>query len=186
LVEIRGASLPLVSKRSMIFAANVLLAAHRIVHLNASLNAIAAILLVIGLWLVKRGRVEAHKRTMLSAFAVSAAFLACYVWYHWQVGSVPFTHGGAVRYVYLAILLSHIVLAITVPPLAIRQIYLGFRALGCCPPPGHQAEQLTLAAAYREKHIRLARWTYPIWLYVSITGVIVYVMLYHLWPPIAE
>jgi uncharacterized membrane protein YozB (DUF420 family) len=73
-----------------------------------------------------------------------------------------------------------------VPPLAIRQMYLGFRALGCCPPPGHQAEQLTTAAAYREKHIRLARWTFPIWLYVSITGVMVYVMLYHLWPPVAE
>jgi uncharacterized membrane protein YozB (DUF420 family) len=123
---------------------------------------------------------------MLSAFAVSAAFLACYVWYHWQVGSVRFSHSGIVRYVYLAILFSHVVLAITVPPLALRQMYLGFRALGCCPPPGHQAEQLTTAAAYRAKHIRLARWTFPIWLYVSVTGVVVYLMLYHLWSPVGQ
>jgi uncharacterized membrane protein YozB (DUF420 family) len=85
--------------------------------------------------------------------------------------------------VYLTILASHVLLAITVPPLAITQIYLGYRALGCCPPSSHDSEQLTVAAAYRRKHIRLARWTFPIWLYVSITGVIVYAMLYHLWPP---
>jgi uncharacterized membrane protein YozB (DUF420 family) len=163
-------------------------AAHPIVHVNASLNMLATMLLLVGLSLIKRGRVEAHKRTMLSAFAVSAAFLVGYVWYHFVlgVGSVRFTHTGVVRYVYLAILFSHVVLAIAVPPLAIRQMYLGFRALGCCPPAGHQSQQSTVAAAYRDKHIRLARWTFPIWLYVSITGVIVYVMLYHLWPPPAE
>jgi uncharacterized membrane protein YozB (DUF420 family) len=165
---------------------NPLFAAHPIVHVNATLNAIATILLLIGLYLIKNGRVEAHKRTMLTAFGVSAAFLACYVWYHLQVGSVRFTQPGPVRYIYLSILGSHVVLAITVPFLAIRQIYLGFRALGCCPPAGHQAEQLREAANYRQKHIRLARWTFPIWLYVSITGVIVYVMLYHLWPPVEQ
>jgi uncharacterized membrane protein YozB (DUF420 family) len=164
----------------------MLLAAHPLVHVNASLNATATVLLLLGFWLIKRGRVEAHKRTMLTAFAVSAAFLAGYVWYHLQVGSVRFTHSGAIRYVYLSILASHVLLAITVPPLAIRQIYLGFRALGCCPPPGHQAEQLSVAATYRAKHIRLARWTFPIWLYVSFTGVVVYLMLYHLWPPIEQ
>jgi uncharacterized membrane protein YozB (DUF420 family) len=162
---------------------NLLLAAHPIVHVNASLNAAATILLVIGFILIKNNRVEAHKRTMLSAFGVSAAFLACYVWYHWQVGSVRFTHPGMVRYVYLSILASHVVLAATVPFLAMRQIYLGFRALGCCPPSEIQSEQLSIAAAYRDKHIRLARWTFPIWLYVSITGVVVYAMLYQLWPP---
>jgi uncharacterized membrane protein YozB (DUF420 family) len=167
---------------------NSLLAAHAIVHVNATLNAIATVLLLIGLLLIKNCRVEAHKRAMLSAFGVSAAFLFCYVWYHvvMKFGSVRFTHPGPVRYVYYAILASHVVLAMSVPFLAIRQIYLGFRALGCCPPAGHQAEQLTVAAAYREKHIRLARWTFPIWLYVSVTGVIVYVMLYHLWPPAGE
>jgi uncharacterized membrane protein YozB (DUF420 family) len=70
-----------------------------------------------------------------------------------------------------------------VPPLAISQIYLGYRALDCYPPRSDRADHLSAAAAYRRKHIRLARWTFPIWLYVSITGVIVYAMLYHLWPP---
>jgi uncharacterized membrane protein YozB (DUF420 family) len=164
------------------------LAAHAIVHVNAFLNAIATVLLVVGLQLIKRGRVEAHKRAMLAAFVVSAAFLVGYAWYHvvMQVGSVRFTHPGAVRYVYYAILASHVILAMSVPFLAMRQIYLGYRALGCCPPPGQQAEQLATAAAYRDKHIRLARWTFPVWLYVSVTGVIVYVMLYHLWPPVGE
>jgi uncharacterized membrane protein YozB (DUF420 family) len=163
-----------------------LLAAHPIVHVNASLNATATVLLLIGLFYIKNGRVEAHKRTMLTAFTVSAAFLACYIWYHIQVQHVEFTQPGAVRYVYYTILASHVVLAITVPFLAIRQIYLGFRALGCCAREVHQAEQLVVAAAYREKHRRLARWTFPIWLYVSVTGVIVYAMLYHVWPPIHQ
>ena len=161
----------------------ILLAAHPIVHVNALLNTAATLLLLAGLYFIKRGRIEAHKHAMLSAFLVSIVFLACYVWYHLQVGSVKFTHPGAVRYIYLAILASHVLLAITVPFLATWQIYLGYRALGCCAPQVHQAEQLIAAAGYREKHIRLARITFPIWLYVSVTGVIVYVMLYHLWPP---
>ena len=164
----------------------ILLASHPIVHVNASLNAFATVLLLVGLYFIKRGRVEAHKRTMLSAFAVSAVFLACYLWYHFQVGSVRFTHPGFVRYVYLAILASHVLLAVTVPFLAIRQIYLGYRALGCCCGEMPQAERLAAADFYREKHVRLARWTFPIWLYVSVTGVVVYVMLYHLWPPVGQ
>jgi putative membrane protein len=163
-----------------------ILAAHPIVHVNATLNATATILLLIGFWLIKRGRIEAHKRTMMSAFAVSVAFLGCYLWYHYRVKHVPFTYPGMVRYVYYGVLATHVPLAMLVPPLAISQIYLGYRALGCCPPRAHEGEQLSVAAAYRRKHIRLARWTFPIWLYVSITGVIVYVMLYHLWPPQGE
>ncbi|HEY3393471.1 MAG TPA: DUF420 domain-containing protein [Lacipirellulaceae bacterium] len=170
----------------MIYSAITIFAAHPIVHMNASLNAIATSLLLLGLYLIKNGRVEAHKHTMLTAFAVSAAFLVCYVWYHKNEGHVAFTHPGAVRYVYYSILATHVPLAMTVPVLAVCQIYLGFRALGCCPSAVHQADQLTMAAAYRAKHIRLARWTFPIWLYVSVTGVIVYVMLYHLWPPAAK
>jgi uncharacterized membrane protein YozB (DUF420 family) len=170
----------------MIRSAITLLAALPIVHVNASLNAIATSLLLLGLYFIKIGRVEAHKRTMLTAFAVSAAFLACYIWYHNNEGHVAFTHPGPIRYVYYAILATHVPLAMTVPVLAVCQIYLGFRALGCCPSEGHQAEQLSVAAAYRAKHIRLARWTFPIWLYVSVTGVIVYAMLYHLWPAAAE
>ena len=146
----------------------LLAAAHSLVHLNATLNAVAAVLLVIGLVMIKRGRVTAHKRVMLTAFAVSVVFLGCYLWYHYLVGSVKFTHAGAVRYVYLAILLSHILLAATVPVLAIWTIYLGLRAQDL--------------PDYRARHRRLARWTYPIWLYVSVTGVVVYAMLYHLWP----
>lgn len=148
----------------MLFAA-----AHPLVHLNATLNAVAAVLLVVGLAMIKRGRVTAHKRTMLTAFAVSVVFLGCYLWYHYQVGSVKFTHPGVVRYLYLVILLTHIVLAAAVPVLAIWTIYLGLRA--------------QTLPDYRARHRRLARWTYPIWLYVSVTGVVVYVMLYHLWPP---
>jgi uncharacterized membrane protein YozB (DUF420 family) len=159
----------------------VVLAAHPIVHVNASLNALATVLLLVGLYFIKRGRVEAHKRTMLTAFAVSVAFLVCYVWYHLQVGRVEFTYPGAVRYVYYAILLSHVLLAVTVPFLATWQIYLGFRATGCCVPQV-QTEHRLPAFAYLEKHRRWARITFPIWVYVSVTGVIVYAMLYHLWP----
>jgi putative membrane protein len=126
--------------------------------------------------------VTAHKRVMLSAFVVSSAFLACYLWYHYNVGHVEFTHPGVIRYVYLTILLTHVLLAITVPALASRQIYLGYRALGCCGPKD-AAERASVSAEYAARHRRLARWTYPIWLYVSVTGVVVYVMLYHLWPP---
>jgi uncharacterized membrane protein YozB (DUF420 family) len=164
----------------------ILLAAHPIVHVNASLNVLATLLLLIGLFFIKTGRIDAHKRTMLSAFGVSAVFLACYVWYHLQVGSVRFTHTGAVRYLYLTILASHVLLAMTVPFLATRQIYLGFRALGCCSDKMPQPEKVATASLYREKHLRLAKWVFPIWLYVSVTGIAVYVMLYHLWPPTGQ
>jgi putative membrane protein len=163
--------------------------AHPIVHVNASLNAVAAVLLVIGFILIKQRRIEAHKRTMLSAFVVSIVFLACYLWYHYQVKHVKFTHSGTIRYVYYTVLASHVILAVAVPFLAIRQVYLGFRALGCCARKSDQADpaaELVAAAVYRDKHIRLSRWTFPIWLYVSVTGVIVYVMLYHLWPPVDQ
>ena len=133
-----------------------LLAASPIVHINALLNATATLLLVAGLLLIKRGRVNAHKWAMLGAFAVSIAFFA--------------------------ILGTHIPLAFCVPFLAVWQIYLGYRATGCCAAGGDATAQVQTVAAYAAKHRRLARWTFPIWLYVSVTGVIVYVMLYHLWP----
>jgi len=164
----------------------LLFAAHPLVHVNASLNSLATVLLLVGLYFIKRGRIEAHKRTMLTAFAVSIAFLGCYVWYHMLVGRVEFTHPGVVRYIYLAILASHVLLAITVPFLATWQIYLGFRAMGCCGPRADPAQERAVAATYRDKHCRLARITFPIWLYVSVTCVVVYVMLYHLWPPAAQ
>jgi len=156
--------------------------AHPLVHVNATLNAIAAVLLVVGLVMIKQGRVWAHKRVMLTAFCVSIVFLGCYLWYHYLVWSVEFTHPGAIRYVYYVILLTHVVLAMTVPVLAIWTIYLGLRATGSF-GRGDAATVGEDLAVYRAKHRRIARWTYPIWLYVSVTGVVVYVMLYHLWPP---
>lgn len=164
----------------------LLLAAHPLVHVNASLNSLATVLLLVGFYLIKRGRVDAHKWAMLAAFAVSIVFLVCYLWYHWHAKHVQFTHPGAVRYVYYAILASHILLAVTVPFLAVWQIYLGYRAIGCCAGPAESPESRAIANAYREKHCRWAWITFPIWLYVSVTGVVVYVMLYHLWPPIQQ
>jgi uncharacterized membrane protein YozB (DUF420 family) len=190
-----------------------LLAAHPIVHVNAALNATATLLLVLGLVLIKQRREIAHKRVMMSSFAVSAVFLVCYLWYHYNVGHVRFTYPGLPKYLYYAVLFTHIPLAFTVPFLAVAQIYLGYRALGCCNGAGDAAAQMAAAqnrrglahfaesakqnvpvplsadgfaisAKYREKHRRLARVTFPIWLYVSVTGVLVYVMLYHLWPPL--
>ncbi len=159
-------------------------AAHPLVHVNASLNALATVLLLVGFALIKQGRVTAHKWTMLSAFVVSIAFLACYAAYHVQVGgSVRFTHPGFVKFVYLLVLFTHIPLAATVPVLAACQTYLGFRAIGYCSRDADPQQHLARQAEYGRRHRRLARWTYPIWLYVSVTGVIVYVMLYHLWPP---
>ena len=150
-------------------------AAHPIVHVNAALNLTATVLLLVGYVLIRRGHELAHKRVMLSAFGVSAAFLVCYVWYHSGAGHVKFTHPGTVRYVYWSILASHIVLAAMVPFLALATIYTGYKAFG-----GGEPET---ALRYRRRHRRWAGWTLPIWLYVSITGVVVYVMLYHLYPP---
>ncbi|QDU87562.1 hypothetical protein Pla175_09270 [Pirellulimonas nuda] len=143
-------------------------AAHPIVHLNASLNAAAAVLLMVGWVLIRQRKEQAHKWVMISATVVSSVFLACYLYYHYNVGSVAYD--GPVRPVYFAILISHVVLAVAVPPLALTTIYLGLRALA-----GSEA-----SPRYRAKHRRLARWTFPVWMYVSVTGVIVYVMLYHL------
>ena len=128
---------------------------------NATLNAISAVLLVIGYRLIRRRRIDAHRRVMIAAFATSTLFLICYVIYHANVGSRPFTGQGPIRRVYFAVLISHIVLAATVPPLALITLIRGLRAR-------------------YDSHARLARWTLPIWLYVSVTGVIVYVMLYQL------
>jgi uncharacterized membrane protein YozB (DUF420 family) len=129
--------------------------------LNACLNATSAVLLVWGLTLIRRKRIEMHRRVMLTAFGVSCLFLVSYVVYHYHAGSVRFQRTGAIRTLYLSILASHTVLAAAVPPLAI----------------------VTLTRALREKfdrHRRIARWTLPVWLYVSVTGVVVYWMLYQM------
>jgi uncharacterized membrane protein YozB (DUF420 family) len=134
--------------------------------LNAALNALASALLVTGRVLVARGRIDAHRRTMLAAFAVSALFLALYVLHKAWRGfeHTPFHAGGAAKLAYGVILASHLVLAMTVPVLALVLIRLGLRG--------------RIAA-----HRRLARWAWPIWIYVSITGVVIYALLYHFNPP---
>jgi putative membrane protein len=129
-------------------------------HLNAVLNGTSALLLVTGYLFIRQGTVRLHRVCMLGALTASCFFLISYVIYHAQVGSVRFQGEGWLRGVYFAVLISHTVLAITVVPLAI----------------------ITLRRALKERfdrHRRIARWTLPIWLYVSVTGVIVYSMLYH-------
>lgn len=148
----------------------VLFAVHPLATTNAILNGIATLLLIAGWLLIKtRPRRElAHRNVMLAAFGVSVVFLLCYLAYHvWPVGAkaTPFQGTGPVRSVYYAILISHIILAATVPFLAGLTIYYGL-------------------ADRRFRHRQLAQWTFPIWLYVSITGVVIYWMLYHLYPPV--
>ena len=132
--------------------------------LNAALNALATVLLLAGWVQIKRRRERAHRNLMFGAFGVSVLFLISYLIYHGLAGSKPFEHTGIIRPVYYVILLTHIVLAAAVPVLAAVTIYLGCRDR-------------------RVAHRRIARWTFPIWLYVSVTGVIIYAMLYHLPPP---
>lgn len=132
--------------------------------LNASLNAAAAVFLVAGFAMIRTRRIQAHRACMGTAFALSTAFLVSYVIYHLQVGSVAFAGQGWIRPVYFALLVSHIVLAAAILPLAL----------------------VTLARALRErfdKHRAIARWTLPIWLYVSLTGVVIYWLLYHAYAP---
>ena len=129
--------------------------------LNACLNATSAALLTAGWFFIRRRHVTAHKTCMVSALAVSSLFLVSYVTYHSLAGSRPFPGTGWVRLVYHPLLISHIVLAATIVPLALTTVY---RAL-----QGNFA-----------RHVRIARWTLPIWLYVSVTGVLVYWMLYRL------
>jgi uncharacterized membrane protein YozB (DUF420 family) len=129
--------------------------------LNAALNASSALLLLVGYLLIRAGRREAHRRAMLAALTCSALFLASYLVYHFNVGSVRFRGTGALRVVYLSILLSHTLLAVAILPLVL----------------------VTTARALRghfEAHRRVARYTLPIWGYVSVTGVIVYWMLYRM------
>ena len=130
-------------------------------EVNATLNAISALLLVTGYILIRRGQTQEHRLCMLAAFVTSALLLASYVVYHLNVGSVAFTGQGTIRMVYFTILISHIILAIVILPMAI----------------------VTLLRALRgqfESHRRIAKWTLPLWLYVSVTGVVVYWMLYQM------
>jgi uncharacterized membrane protein YozB (DUF420 family) len=143
---------------------------HELPAVNAILNGTAAILLLRGYSLIRAGRREQHKRTMIAAFCVSAVFLISYLVYHANVGAVYFQKTGFLRYIYLTILFTHTVLAAAVPVLAIITLR---RAL--------KAEKATAEKTGDfSRHRRIARWTLPIWLYVSVTGVVVYLMLYWL------
>jgi uncharacterized membrane protein YozB (DUF420 family) len=133
-------------------------------HLNACLNALSALFLALGFFFIRRGRREAHRSSMLAAVATSALFLTSYVVYHFNAGRTVFADPAWLRPYYLALLLTHTILAVVIVPLVIVTLV---RALG---------ERF-------DKHKRIARWTWPIWMYVSVTGVIVYVLLYHLNPP---
>jgi uncharacterized membrane protein YozB (DUF420 family) len=129
--------------------------------IDASLNGTSAVLLLVGRSFIKRGRMAAHRVVMIAALASSSIFLACYLYYHWHVGSVHFQGQGWSRPLYFSILISHTILAAAIVPMII----------------------ITLSRALRERfdrHRAIARWTYPLWMYVSVTGVIVYFMLYHL------
>jgi uncharacterized membrane protein YozB (DUF420 family) len=131
--------------------------------LNAVLNSLSTVLLLLGFYSIRTHRKSRHRLFMLAALITSCLFLASYIVYHFNVGSVKFIGQGTVRAIYFTILISHTVLAIAVPPLAI----------------------VTLVRALRERfdrHKHIARWTLPVWLYVSITGVAIYIMLYQLYP----
>ena len=132
---------------------------HDLPAVNATLNAISGVFLIVGYLLMRARRIEPHRRFMIAAFVTSSLFLICYLVYHAQVGSVRFTRQGFVRPLYFTILVTHVTLAAAVLPLAIITLSRGLK--GRYP-----------------QHRRIARWTFPIWLYVSVTGVLVYVLLY--------
>lgn len=132
---------------------------HDLPAVNATLNAISGILLLIGYSRIKAGRRDQHKTWMIAAFISSSLFLISYLVYHAQVGSVPFTRQGFVRPLYFTVLITHVILAAAVVPMILLTLTRGLK--------GRFAQ-----------HRRIARWTFPIWMYVSVTGVLVYVLLY--------
>lgn len=140
---------------------------HDIPTLNATLNGICTILITLGFFLIKRGRIAEHRKVMTAAMVVSAVFLICYVTHKVMIGGVHTSFGGegVIRTIYYAMLFSHIVLAISIAYLVPRTFFLAIR--------GHI-----------DRHQAWARWTFPIWWYVSVTGVLVYLFLYQWWPAV--
>jgi len=137
---------------------------HDLPTVNAILNSLCTVLLLTGFGFIRARRIVAHRRCMWAALTTSVLFLVSYLTYHAQVGSIRFTAPGWIRPVYFTILLSHTILAVAIVPMVL----------------------LTLRRALREqfdRHRKLARWTLPVWLYVSVTGVVIYVLLYHAFPP---
>src|SRR5260370_22103038 len=138
---------------------------HSLAALNAILNGCATVLLLAGFVFIKLRWVRAHRACMISTFVVSTIFLSSYLLYHYEVGNVRFSGHGWVRALYFAILIPHVTLAGVIVPLALRTMWFALRG-------------------NFQRHRRIARWTWPLWMYVSVTGVIVYLMLYRLYPPI--
>jgi putative membrane protein len=132
--------------------------------LNAILNTSAAVFLLAGFYFIKQKRVRAHRACMISAVCVSVAFIVSYLIFHYEVGDILFTGHGWIRPVYFSILIPHVTLAIVIVPLALTTLYFGLR--------GRFAS-----------HRRIARWTWPLWMFVSVSGVVVYLMLYQLYMP---
>ena len=128
---------------------------------NATLNALSGILLLTGYVLIRQRRINAHRNVMLAAFGSSTLFLICYLVYHAEVGSRPFTGQGPVRVLYFMILISHVLLAAAILPLALTTLTRGLKG-------------------QYSRHVRIAKWTFPTWMYVSVTGVVVYWMLYQM------
>jgi uncharacterized membrane protein YozB (DUF420 family) len=134
---------------------------HDLPALNATLNGIAGVFLLAGYYCIRTGRRDLHKRCMLAALTASALFLTSYVIYHLNTGSKPFGGQGAIRYVYFTILITHVVLAAAIVPLVLMTTARGLRG-------------------QFGRHVAVARWTFPLWLYVSVTGVVIYLMLYRM------
>ena len=132
---------------------------HDLPAVNASLNALSGVLLLVGYLLIRARKIDLHRRVMIAAFATSSLFLVFYVVYHAQVGSVRFTRQGFVRPLYFTILVTHVTLAVVVLPMAIVTLWRGLNAR-------------------HPMHRQIARWTFPLWMYVSVTGVLVYILLY--------
>jgi putative membrane protein len=128
---------------------------------NATLNGISFVFLLSGYLFIRRNRRDAHRKCMIGALVMSALFLTSYVIYHLNVGSVPFRRTGWIRTVYFAILIPHVILAAAIVPMVLLTVWRAW------------SKQF-------DKHRRIARWTLPLWMFVSITGVIVYVMLYQM------
>jgi len=131
--------------------------------LNASLNGTSAVLLVTGRYMISRGRMAAHRACMIAAVTASALFLSCYLYFHFRAGNILFLGHGVWRTIYFAILIPHVTLAIVIVPMVIITLNRGLRAR-------------------YDRHRIIARWTFPLWMYVSVTGVIVYFMLYQWFP----
>lgn len=136
--------------------------ANTLPHLNALLNAVTMLLLVVAFVLIRQRRITGHRRAMIGAIAVSALFLVSYLTYHFSAPIFVFRGEGAVRPVYYALLISHVVLAAIVTPMILMTAWRGLNRLD-------------------ERHRALARWTWPLWMYVSVSGVVVYALLYHVY-----